>query len=129
MDEHTINDDTDLDWQNRILCSDGNCIGVIGPDSRCKECGRPFTGQLPDDLQSAQTAVAHDPVEPDADESGAADAHQDNAWEQHEPDDHSDDHDDEWVQRRLCSDGNCIGVIGDDDLCKECGKPFNNEVT
>jgi hypothetical protein len=25
---------TDLEWGNRVLCSDGNCIGVIGPDGR-----------------------------------------------------------------------------------------------
>jgi hypothetical protein len=30
------------DWKNRRLCSDENCIGVIGPDGRCKECGKPF---------------------------------------------------------------------------------------
>ncbi len=35
--EESINDD----WQRRVLCSDGNCIGVIGPDGRCKECGKP----------------------------------------------------------------------------------------
>ena len=29
------------EWQNRRLCSDENCIGVIGPDGRCKECGKP----------------------------------------------------------------------------------------
>jgi hypothetical protein len=29
-------------WENRVLCSDGNCIGVIGPDGRCKECGKPY---------------------------------------------------------------------------------------
>lgn len=32
------------DWKNRILCSDESCIGVIGPDGRCKECGKPHTG-------------------------------------------------------------------------------------
>ena len=32
------------DWENRILCSDGNCIGVIGLDGRCKECGKPYEG-------------------------------------------------------------------------------------
>jgi hypothetical protein len=32
------------DWDSRRLCSDGNCIGVIGPDGRCKECGKPFSG-------------------------------------------------------------------------------------
>jgi hypothetical protein len=35
---------TDDDWQDRVLCSDGNCIGIIGPDGRCKECGKPEKG-------------------------------------------------------------------------------------
>ena len=30
------------DWENRVLCSDESCIGVIGPDGRCKECGKPY---------------------------------------------------------------------------------------
>ena len=34
----------DDDWENRILCSDESCIGVIGPDGRCKECGKPYQG-------------------------------------------------------------------------------------
>jgi hypothetical protein len=33
-----------LGWEDRQLCSDGNCIGVIGPDGRCKECGKPHDG-------------------------------------------------------------------------------------
>ena len=33
---------TDVDWENRRLCSDGNCIGVIGPDDCCKVCGKPY---------------------------------------------------------------------------------------
>jgi hypothetical protein len=32
------------DWESRRLCSDGNCIGVIGPDGRCRECGKPYAG-------------------------------------------------------------------------------------
>lgn len=32
------------EWQNRRLCSDENCIGVIGPDGRCRECGKPYAG-------------------------------------------------------------------------------------
>ena len=35
---------TDTEWKHRVLCSDGNCIGVIGPDGRCKECGKPYEG-------------------------------------------------------------------------------------
>jgi len=29
-----------IDWENRTLCSDESCIGVIGPGGRCKECGK-----------------------------------------------------------------------------------------
>lgn len=29
-------------WENRVLCRDGNCIGVIGPGGLCKECGKLF---------------------------------------------------------------------------------------
>ena len=29
------------DWENRLLCSDGDCFGLIGPDGRCRECGKP----------------------------------------------------------------------------------------
>ena len=35
---------TDNEWENRRLCSDGNCIGVIGKDGRCKECGKSYEG-------------------------------------------------------------------------------------
>ncbi|MBL9018670.1 MAG: hypothetical protein JNL83_31075, partial [Myxococcales bacterium] len=27
-----------------------------------------------------------------------------------------------WTERQLCPDGGCIGVLGDDGLCKVCGK-------
>ena len=29
-------------FENRVLCSNGNCIGVIGPDGRCNVCGQPY---------------------------------------------------------------------------------------
>ncbi len=37
----------DLDWERRILCSDESCIGVIGPDGRCKECGEMLENESP----------------------------------------------------------------------------------
>ncbi len=37
-----VEDDTSQ-WSRRRLCSDGNCIGVIGADGRCKECGKPYS--------------------------------------------------------------------------------------
>lgn len=38
-------DEGTVDFASRKLCSDGTCIGVIGPDGRCKECGKPYTGE------------------------------------------------------------------------------------
>ena len=37
-------DNPEDDFSNRVLCSDGSCIGVIGPDGKCRECGKPYTG-------------------------------------------------------------------------------------
>lgn len=31
------------DFDNRILCSDGACIGVINEQGVCKVCGKPYT--------------------------------------------------------------------------------------
>jgi hypothetical protein len=115
---------SDPEWQNRVLCSDESCIGVIGPDGRCKECGKPYEGELP--------ANFSDPASESDGESRT-----DNAAGDLDPDepaavsnaDDSDDHDDapaedDWAQRILCSDESCIGVIGPDGKCKECGKPY-----
>jgi len=30
-----------LDIENRILCPDGNCTGII-IDGKCSECGKPY---------------------------------------------------------------------------------------
>ncbi len=93
----------DMDWENRILCSDGNCIGIIGPDGRCKECGKKY-----DDSIQSQSAFEED-VPEEQEEIRPAEETLD---------------DDDWENRRLCSDGNCIGIIGPDGRCKQCGKPL-----
>lgn len=36
---------SDEEWNQRILCSDGTCIGVIGKDGRCNECGKPLSSE------------------------------------------------------------------------------------
>ena len=38
-------DEDSVDFAKRLLCSDGSCIGVVGPDGRCKECGKPYAGE------------------------------------------------------------------------------------
>ncbi|MFZ1201852.1 MAG: hypothetical protein WAO07_16905, partial [Desulfobacterales bacterium] len=53
------------DWDRRILCSDGNCIGVIGHDGRCTECGKPYDGEFAQssacDLDTADAPPPADP--------------------------------------------------------------------
>lgn len=112
-----------IDWENRVLCSDESCIGVIGPDGRCKECGLVYEGELgvpsgigtADESAPEETApVADEPVE---------EALQRSETPLPLP---ADDDDDDWERRTLCSDGNCIGVIGPDGRCKECGQPYTD---
>lgn len=33
------------DFAERVLCSDGTCIGVINKNGVCNECGKPYTGE------------------------------------------------------------------------------------
>jgi hypothetical protein len=84
--------DLDLD-DDRKLCPDGSCIGLIGDDGRCKVCGRAEDGSPP----------------PEEDEEGELAA---TAGDESFEDD-----------RQLCPDGSCIGIIGSDGKCKVCGLP------
>lgn len=104
---------TDLDWENRVLCSDGNCIGVIGQGGKCNECGKVYEGTLPEEHDLSNEI-------PDPEESTPEEEDQ---YIQEDVSPEVTKHDD-WQDRVLCSDGNCIGVIGPDGCCKECGKPY-----
>ena len=106
----------DIEWEQRKLCRDESCIGVIGADGRCKECGLPFEEGPSDgieeepameNLEESETEEELDDVEENGEEKFDLDL--------------------EWGQRKLCSDEGCIGVIGSDGRCKECGKPYNSE--
>jgi hypothetical protein len=107
----------DPDWENRTLCSDESCIGVIGQDGRCKECGKPYEGTLNVTAPPIQSDADEEETETDEDASAAA---EDTVASEED----SGDADSDWDARTLCSDGNCIGVIGPDGRCKECGKPY-----
>ena len=100
---------TNLDWDNRTLCIDESCIGVIGPDGHCKECGKPLEGEWKKDIPPAH----------DTDESSHEKDHA-------EDEEHELSSDIDWENRTLCIDESCIGVIGPDGMCKECGKPFTD---
>jgi len=103
-------------WESRILCSDGNCIGVIGADGLCKECGKKYEGELPENIAVEKEEPAEVENEAVQNEAMPAETAESNSSEESPADD-------DWKHRVLCSDGNCIGVIGPDGKCKECGKP------
>jgi hypothetical protein len=42
--EELSENDNGFDLDNRILCPDGTCTGII-INGRCTECGRPFKGK------------------------------------------------------------------------------------
>lgn len=87
-----------FDPTQRELCPDGACIGVIGPDGRCKECGRVGSSQVQD--------ARHRGMRPSANLDATGD----------------DDAPEPFDDRELCPDGACVGVIGDDGRCRECGR-------
>jgi hypothetical protein len=96
--------ETDLDWENRRLCSDDSCIGVIGADGRCRVCGLldPKASGTPD-LSTSRSAVMDEPQEPLSEDP--VPEPQDSGWE----------------DRKLCGDESCIGTIGTAGRCSICG--------
>jgi hypothetical protein len=82
----------------RRLCPDGRCpvCGLAdreGPGPTAEEQSLPESADLPEE-----------DIDDDANDGHATGADFD-------------------PQRRLCSDGSCIGVIGGDNRCSVCGKP------
>ena len=135
------------EWDQRQLCPDGACIGVIGPDGTCRVCGRaaPNWGDErnrgliapeDDDPDAANLAAGVDEDEDEDDDDGD-DGDEDGDEDDDDEDDDDDDDDDdeeppepdaavaprgEWSGRRLCPDGACIGVIGPEGRCRVCGR-------
>src|SRR5437867_11018135 len=81
----------EIDLEERELCGDDTCIGVIGPDGRCKECGRTREQAAAGVSVEVQAAATDEPASNPLDED-----------------------------RELCGDDTCIGIIAPDGHCKEC---------
>jgi hypothetical protein len=102
-------EDTEFTLEGRVLCGDDACIGTIGPDRRCKLCGRPYEGDAevgtgaPE--SGADTGV--EAAQPEADASSEETA---TAGAQPEG------------ERTCCPDDACVGIIGPDGVCGVCGK-------
>jgi hypothetical protein len=105
MDAESSNPD-DFDPTQRRLCPDGACVGVIRADGRCSECGRTeaeaAAGEPPADLGARLDFEAA----PDGQAAGGTGADAVGF----DP------------TRRLCDDGACVGVVGDDGVCRACGR-------
>ena len=103
-----MSEEETFDLENRLLCSDDTCIGVVGPDGKCKECGRPYEGteQLP-----APGTGPSKTSEGSEEETLQAEVRFPDEEEEFDPD-----------ERTPCSDETCIGVIGPDGRCGTCKK-------
>lgn len=101
----------------RRLCPDGACIGVIGADGRCGECGRTTDGKPRVIAGGEQPAAAADDVG-DFDEDAATETETATATETTPETAAAGGFD---PNRRLCDDGSCVGVVGADGRCTVCG--------
>jgi hypothetical protein len=109
-----------LELEQRFLCADGACIGLVGADGRCRTCGSALSPHDVAEFERA-TGTTLGPEferaslsEPSEGASGSAEQHVWTATPDEPPD---------LEDRVLCADGRCIGVIGPSGSCKACGKP------
>lgn len=108
-----------IEWDQRELCPDGGCVGVIGDGGTCSVCGRAAPGGGAERRREvAPEDTAADPA------PGVDDGVDDGGGDDGEGDDGDDDDlaPPAWTQRELCADGACTGVVGDDGRCRVCGK-------
>lgn len=106
------------DLEDRILCEDESCIGTIGEDGRCRECGLPSSRQ-PNDGQMVTPSTSVD--EDDSSDHLADDFEEDFCNDQSIVEDDDDLPTGTWEERTLCPDESCTGTIGSDGHCRVCG--------
>jgi hypothetical protein len=95
--------ETGDEWDERRLCPDGACIGVLAASGVCTVCCKRGGEALAEGERGAVVAVAVEatPQVAATDDDGSS----------AEVDD----------DRELCPTGTCLGLIGPDRRCKECG--------
>jgi hypothetical protein len=110
----------DEELDERIPCPDESCVGTVGDDGKCRYCAAQYAGDLP--ARGASPRVQQDDDSPSHD---AVPATSEDVPHTSEGPPAALETDDEayWSNRRLCRDGTCVGVVGDDGVCAECGLP------
>ena len=116
MENEETKTQADIEWEQRTLCSDESCIGVIeeGPSDGVKEEAA---------MENMEASETEEELEEYETEEELEEYETEEELEDFE-ENGQEDLDLEWEQRTLCSDESCIGVIGPDGRCKECGKPY-----
>ena len=97
----------EMDWESRILCGDGRCIGLINKDGRCTECGRT--------LEEARKEAGF--WQKLRGKNGNATSDFSRQYDIPDPEGEPID----LENRTLCFDESCIGIMGPDGKCTECG--------
>lgn len=107
----TTEDETPFDPTARRLCPDGACTGLLDAGNRCSACGKVWG---PHDVPVFDMVTAAEPVadSPPEDAPSAVQEATDDGFDPH---------------RRLCPDGACVGVIGENGRCSECGRSAATE--
>jgi hypothetical protein len=101
--------------EDRILCSDGACIGLVGSDGRCKVCGERYEGGEPLVNESTPENVE----QPDLPDDVGPMNNEIQALKKELEEQDSQENE---LDRMCCSDDTCIGIIGKDGKCGTCGK-------
>jgi hypothetical protein len=117
-----------FDPSRRRLCPDGACIGVIGEDGRCKECGKAERGGSGTRVGAAAPDQPGEAAQGEATQAEAAqgeaaqgDAAQEQDTQAASLSDEAEAAGEFDPRRRLCPDGACVGVLGPDGRCSVCG--------
>jgi hypothetical protein len=127
MTQNNENVDNGIDWKHRMLCSDGNCIGIIGEDGKCKECGKRFKGKRPDNFGVKSKDEIKDTDLKKLHSEDLLKTEKNLDAQDKKIEDDSKELEADWDNRILCSDESCIGVIGPEGKCNECGKALKKD--
>jgi hypothetical protein len=111
MDE--TQDEAPFDPTRRKLCPDGSCVGVIGDDGRCRVCGR-----TEEQAAAGEEAPEASGLEASGLEASGLEGSEDGAGAEGATAGGGGFN----SKRRLCADGACVGVVGDDGVCRVCGR-------
>jgi hypothetical protein len=109
-----MEEELEFDPGSRQLCPDGTCVGLVGADGRCAVCGRegppsPMRGGAPRAVAGREASSdAPDPISAASESPGGGGGADEQDFD---------------VNRKLCDDGTCVGIIGGDGRCLVCGRP------